>query len=40
MFLIVYDNFGTGDLEVRVESEDDIELANNLIGNAYDNSSS
>ena len=31
-------HFGTGDVEVRVESEDDIELAKKLIEKAYDNS--
>ena len=30
-------HFGTGDVEVRVESKDDIELAKNLIEKAYDN---
>lgn len=33
-------HYGTGDLEVRVESEDDIELAKELIEKAYDNSGS
>lgn len=33
-------HFGTGDVEVRVESKDDIELAKNLIEKAYDNSGS
>ena len=33
-------HFGTGDLEVRVESKDDIKLAKNLIEKAYDNSGS
>lgn len=33
-------HFGTGDLEVRVESKDDIELAKSLIEEAYDNSGS
>lgn len=33
-------HYGTGDLEVRVESEDDIELAKKLIEKAYDNSGS
>jgi len=33
-------HFGTGDLEVRVERKDDIELAKELIEKAYDNSGS
>ena len=33
-------HYGTGDLEVRVESKDDIELAKQLIEKAYDNSGS
>lgn len=33
-------HFGTGDVEIRVESKDDIELAKELIEKAYDNSGS
>lgn len=33
-------HYGTGDVEVRVESKDDIELAKQLIEKAYDNSGS
>ena len=33
-------HYGTGDVEVRVESKDDIELAKKLIEKAYDNSGS
>lgn len=33
-------HYGTGDVEVRVESEDDIELAKKLIEKAYNNSGS